>query len=255
MPAHPLASHQSHNYRALVQEWRGVAKDGGLKMRPFAKVGELPIYSIQSPEVKGDTRETIYLSSGIHGDEVGAPWGLLAWARANLKLLRSHRFLILPVLNPHGLILNTRMDQDGTDLNRSFNTVGHPLITAWESVVAGRKFSIALCLHEDYDGQGCYLYELNPDRPIIGHQILADCERILPIDRRKNIDGRRATDGLVVRRRLPDMPGHPEALVLHWRGAPLTLTFESPSEFALHDRIEVQKTFIQSALRHGLDLE
>lgn len=252
MPAHPLANHRAHDYRALVREWQALAKEAGLKMEVFARVGELPVYFLRTKDSARDTRPTIYLSAGIHGDEAAAPWGLLAWAREHVARFKTDRFLIFPVLNPHGLIMNTRTDQDGADLNRSFNVPGHPLVTAWLQVVAGREFALALCLHEDYDGQGCYLYELNPRHPVVGHAILNDCSRVLPIDRRKRIDGRAAKDGLIVRRILPEMPGHPEAIVLHLMGAPLTLTFESPSEFALHDRIEAQKTFIQSALEHGL---
>ncbi|WP_050029849.1 M14 family metallocarboxypeptidase [Verrucomicrobium sp. BvORR034] len=252
MSVHPLANHRAHDYRALVREWQALAKEAGLKMEVFARVGELPVYVLRTKDAARDARPTIYLSAGIHGDEAAAPWGLLAWARENVARFKTDRFLIFPVLNPHGLIMNTRIDQDGADLNRSFNVPGHPLITAWLRVVAGREFALALCLHEDYDGQGCYLYELNPRHPVVGHAILNDCARVLPIDQRKRIDGRAAKDGLIVRRVLPEMPGHPEAIVLHLMGTPLTLTFESPSEFSLHDRIEAQKTFIRSALEHGL---
>lgn len=252
MPVHPLANHRAHDYRALVREWQALAKEAGLKMEIFARVGELPVYVLRTRDSAKDTRPTIYLSAGIHGDEPAAPWGLLAWARENVARFKEDRYLIFPVMNPHGLILNTRHDQDGTDLNRSFNATEHPLISAWHRVVAGRQIAMGICLHEDYDGQGNYLYELNPQSPVVGNKILKDCSRVLPIDQRKRIDGRAAKGGLIVRRVLPEMPGQPEAIVLHLMGAPLTLTFESPSEFSLHDRIEAQKTFIQSALEHGL---
>lgn len=252
MTEHPLAAHRAHDYRALIREWQALVKGSGLRMKSFAKVAGLPVFWVKSPEPKGDTRPTVYISAGVHGDEPAAPWGLLEWAKENVGLLEAGRFLMFPVLNPHGLTLNTRADLEGVDLNRAFNAVGHPLIEAWREVVAPHKLALALCLHEDYDGQGSYLYELNPRSPVVGHKILAECEGVLPVDRRRRIDGRLAKDGLIVRRLAPELPGHPEAIVLHLTGAPLTLTFESPSEFALHDRIEVQKTFIRSALRHGL---
>ncbi len=46
----------------------------------------------------------------------------------------------------------------------------------------------------------------------------------------------------------------PEAIVLHQLGSPVTLTFESPSESSLLDRIAVQKQFIRSALKHELGI-
>jgi hypothetical protein len=126
-----------------------------------------------------------------------------------------------------------------------------PLIVAWREVVGDRRLALGLCLHEDYDGQGCYLYELTQRKGSIGAAILRDTARILPTDPRPRIDGRHAKDGLIIRRVMPNLPGHPEAIVLHYLGAPIALTFESPSEFCLLDRIAVQRRFIESALDHG----
>jgi hypothetical protein len=117
----------------------------------------------------------------------------------------------------------------------------------------GRKPGIGMCLHEDYDAQGCYVYELT-QQPSAGSKILQEVAKVLPIDPRPRIEGRKAKDGLILRRVLPEMPGHPEAIVLHLMGAPRTLTFETPSEFSLIDRIAAQKQFISATLRHGLGL-
>jgi hypothetical protein len=187
----------------------------------------------------------------VHGDEAAPPWALLEWAERNVKLLRKRPFLIFPALNPVGLMLNTRVDERGVDINRAFNDMNDPLIVGWRSVVGNRTLVIGLCLHEDYDGQGCYLYELTKRKGSIGAKILRETARVLPTDPRKRIDGRRANQGLIIRRVMPDLPGHPEAIVLHYLGAPIALTFESPSEFCLVDRIAVQRRFIESALDHG----
>lgn len=251
MRAHPL-QHRCHDYKLLVQRWKALAKAAGLRMKEFAKAGELPVFVIETPMPKGvEELEWLYLSSGVHGDEAAAPWGLLEWAEQNLRLLQAHPFLIFPALNPNGLVLNTRADHRGVDINRAFNSASDPLIVAWRDVLGARRLSLSLCLHEDYDGQGCYVYELTHRRGSIGDLILKDTSRIIPTETRRKIDGRAAKDGLIIRRVPPDLPGYPEAIMLHYLGAPITLTFESPSEFCLTDRVAVQRCFIESALEHG----
>lgn len=252
MPAHPT-SHRSHDYRLLMREWRKLAGEAGLRMKEFTRAAELPVFFIESPAAaKTGGAAWHYISAGVHGDEPAPPWGLLEWARDHVDLLRTHPFLLFPTLNPVGLTLNTRADYRGVDLNRAFNSESDPLITAWRAVVGERELAIALCLHEDYDGQGCYVYELTHRKDSLGQRILRDTARILPTDSRTRIDGRAAKKGLIIRRVPPDLPGYPEAIMLHYLGAPVTLTFESPSEFCLVDRIAVQRRFIESSLHHAL---
>lgn len=248
--------HRCHDYRLLVKRWKAFCRSARLKLQPFATSAEEDIFYVASGERAAAAGEPwIYISAGVHGDEAAPPWGLLAWAEEHADLLRTHPFLIFPTLNPTGLILNTRADYTGTDLNRNFNHPSEPVVAAWRKVVEGRKLAIGLCLHEDYDGQGCYLYELNGGRHILGQRILADTSRIIPPDGRRRIDGRAAKAGLIRRRVPPEMAGQPEAIVLHLLGAPITLTFESPSEFSIAERIAVQKRFLESSLKHALGLK
>jgi hypothetical protein len=243
-------THCAHHYDALVKEWAAFSRKERFQWKRFANVGDHPVYFLASAPL-ADPRDVIYLSAGLHGDEPAPPWALLEWAQENVGVLRERPFLIFPCLNPHGLINNTRMDQRGVDLNRSFNHLDHPLIASWLKVMNGRRLAIGICLHEDYDAQGCYVYELAPGRSR-AHAMLNEVAAILPIETRKKIEGRNAREGVITRRLPPEMPGHPEAIVLHLMGAPLSLTFETPSEFSLIDRIAAQKCFVTAALRHGL---
>lgn len=249
-----LTRHRSHDYALLVRNWRKLAAHAHLKISRFAVADDLPLFCVTTPSKRGDTRDTIYLSAGVHGDEPAAPWGLLEWAEENISLFSAHRFLIFPCFNPHGLMNNTRVDQRGVDINRTFHDLREPLIAAWRKTLQGHRISVSMCLHEDYDAQGCYLYELADRKQNTGSLILNDCARIIPIDPRKNIDGRRIKNGLYFRREAPELPGVPEAIALQHLGAAASLTFESPSEFSLTDRVTVQKKFIQSALHHVLGI-
>jgi hypothetical protein len=50
----------------------------------------------------------------------------------------------------------------------------------------------------------------------------------------------------------PDLPGMPEAIELWQLGCPITLTFETPSEFSFDDRVQTQAEFVSAAIRLAL---
>jgi hypothetical protein len=107
-------------------------------------------------------------------------------------------------------------------------------------------------LHEDYDGQGFYLYEIMRARPFWGESLLAAAARHITIDPRKKIDGHKAEGGLI-RRRFDrtrfDQIGYPEAIWLHEFHARRALTVESPSEFALDRRVRAHVAVLEECVR------
>jgi murein peptide amidase A len=190
----------------------------------------------------------IYLSAGIHGDEPGATEGLLAWAEMNQHRLAKLPLLIFPCVNPWGLTQNRRTDEEGFDLNRCFHNDRHPTVAAMRRVVGRRRFDAALMLHEDYDGEGVYLYEHRRSEQW-GDRILDAAATAIPREPRRLIEGRRANAGLLTPRFSPSIfkkLGHPEAIWLHLKGCTRSITFETPSEFALERRISAQSAAIQT---------
>jgi len=243
-----LPYHRAHDARHLIQRWRMLAREAGCEVRTLCTVGGLPVIVIESAAAQ-DRAPAVYLSAGVHGDEPGAAWGLLTWAEKHVKELKSGSFLIAPCLNPVGLTLNTRLDHRGIDLNRRFHDVEDVICGPWQHWIAKRAMRFGLCLHEDYDAQGIYLYELNHARQTAGHEIIARCSRVIASDLRKNIDGQRTNGGVIRRRKMPaHLPGMPEAIELHVRGCPVTLTFETPSEFDLDRRMRAQVRFVEVTL-------
>ncbi|MBE7498459.1 MAG: M14 family metallocarboxypeptidase [Verrucomicrobiaceae bacterium] len=243
-----LPLHHAHDIEQVLMRWRLLAADTGMAETVLDHAVDQPVLAYATTAAE-DGAPAIYLSTGVHGDEAGSVWGLLAWAEKNRRQLRRGAFLILPLLNPIGLRLNTRADHRGLDINRRFHLAEDPLSRAWQRWIAGRPMRAGLCLHEDYDAQGCYVYELGRQRRNVGHAILARCTKRIGMDPRRWIDGQRARDGLIRRKKMPThLPGMPEAIELHLRGCPCTLTFETPSEFALDDRAATQAAFIQAAL-------
>ena len=74
----------------------------------------------------------------------------------------------------------------------------------------------------------------------------------LPTDPREWIDGRKATNGIhrrrVDKRRFARI-GHPEAIWLHLEHSARTFTVETPSEFALEQRVAAHVAVIEEVVR------
>jgi protein MpaA len=246
-----LPLHQAHDSRTLIARWRVVARLAGLRMRVLAEVDGEKILYLESPNRRSNVA-TDYLSTGVHGDEAGSAWGLLIWAENHIQTLREGSFLIFPCFNPQGLRHNNRLDNRGLDINRRFDRLDDPITGPWQKLILERKLRIAVCLHEDYDSQGCYLYELSAAKLSISQKLMAACTQRIKADPRRVIEGSRANGGIIRRSKLPpNFTGLPEAIVLWQLGCPITLTFETPSEFSLDHRVATQASFVSAALRHA----
>lgn len=243
-----LPNHRAHDALHLIQRWGRLVDAAGCHKRVLCEVEGLPVIVIESAAAQAGA-PAAYLSSGVHGDEAGSAWGLLAWAEKHVKELKRGSFLIAPCLNPVGLVRNTRADHRGLDLNRRFHIGDDVICGPWQRWITGRAMRFGLCLHEDYDAQGTYLYELNHARNTTGHRIIERCAKVIAPDSRKTIEGQRAKGGVIRRRTLPThLPGMPEAIELHLRGCAVTLTFETPSEFDLDKRVRTHVCFVEAAM-------
>ncbi len=213
---------------------------------------------------EADPASGVYVSAGIHGDEPGSTEGLITWAEAQTPgRLRKLPLLLLPCLNPWGLVNNRRCTAADVDLNRSFHLEKKlPVIRALKALVAPYQLAASLMLHEDYDGQGVYLYEVQrpgrsrgPNVPFWGEALLTAARAHLPTDPRPKIDGRKVAAG--VHRRRIDFKrfakiGYPEAIWLHLEHSARTFTVETPSEFAMEARVDAQVAMIEETVRRAI---
>lgn len=242
-----MRTHQAHNAADVIRRWRQVARAAAMKCREVCTAEGFPVIALES---RRQSASPLYLSAGIHGDEAAPVQGLLAWAEANVARLAKGSVIIFPLLNPAGLTLNTRTDAGGIDLNRSFHLDDHPMIAGWRRIMSGRRMTLACCLHEDYDSQGTYCYELSGDPSgSAGHRMLEVTADLIARDLRPIIEGRKADRGLIRRRRVPRLPGLPEAIALFGSHASITLTLESPSEFSLDVRTRAHARWVEEAWR------
>lgn len=286
----PTVTHlRAHDYKHLIERWRAVAKKAGIPLRRLVRADGYDLYSLITPALSlpngpaltatpppGNYQPStlhhqlapasgVYVSAGIHGDEPASTEGLITWAEAQTpSRLRKLPLLLLPCLNPWGLVNNRRCTATDIDLNRSFHLEKTlPVIRALKSLVAPYQLAASLMLHEDYDGQGVYLYEVQRaaqlrDTHHWGEALLtaARTHSGIPTDPRPKVDGRKITAGIHRRRidhRRFDKIGFPEAIWLHLEHSARTFTVETPSEFAIEKRVAAQVAMIDETIRRSTE--
>lgn len=226
-----------------------VAKAAGMPLRSYGESAGHRLFWMASP-LQNECAPSIYFSAGIHGDEPAATEALVTWAENNIRILKVIRTVIFPCLNPWGLVNNSRLDAEGRDLNRCYNTADLPAITNQIKIIRNARFDLALMLHEDFDAHGMYVYEIEKRQPSWAEQMLAAGTRFIPADSRRRIEGRAARKGILRRRITPDlMPDWPEAFLLHFHHAERTFTIETPSEFLIDTRVAAHVAVLDCAVR------
>jgi hypothetical protein len=229
------------------------ARTAGFVAEQFGAIHGHPLLAYtKSSAPAATTAPTIYVSTGMHGDEPAPPWALLRMVESGLFDARA-RWHLCPLLNPTGFLHGTRENFAGVDLNRDYK---HPTTAEVTAHVAWLRrqpsYLAAFCLHEDYEATGFYLYELNPDnRPSLADVILAAAAQHLPIERAAIIDGREATAPGIIRPVNDPLlrEDWPEAIYLRHHHTTLGYTFETPSPLPLEARIAA----LAAALREALE--
>lgn len=197
--------------------------------------------------------QRIYISAGIHGDEPAGPLAVRELISRD-EWPDCADIWLCPCLNPTGFQLNKRECALGTDLNRDYRHLKTAEIAAHVAWLERQpSFDFCLCLHEDWESHGFYLYELNPDsRRGIAENIIASVRLHCPIDQSAMIDGREAHGGIIRPSLDPALrPDWPEAFYLITHKTRLSYTLESPSDFPLPLRVTALTHAVTAALAAG----
>jgi Succinylglutamate desuccinylase / Aspartoacylase family len=228
--------------RNLLREIETAAQQHGWDSEIFHEADEfkwtaLHRKPLSSPASSPTLR--VYISTGIHGDEPAGPL-------AALRLLQENKWPVhwecwlCPCLNPMGFVLNSRENPNGVDLNRDYRnpqTAETRAHIAW--LERQPSFDLYLCLHEDWESHGFYLYEQNPDnRPSLAEKIIESVKPVCPVDMSEIIEDREAHGGII----RPNLDPHArplwaEAFYLIVHKTRLGCTLEAPSDFSLPTRV------------------
>lgn len=198
-----------------------------------------------------DSRRRVYLSTGIHGDEPAGPLAVLQLLQEN-EWPGNCDLWLCPCLNPEGFRLNKRENPLGLDLNRQYlNPVAGETLAHIRWLEQQPVFDLCLCLHEDWESHGFYVYELNPDnRPSLAPEMIARVAEVCPIDLSELIEGRAARGGIIRPSIDPrERPQWPESFYLLTHKTRLSYTLEAPSDFPLLIRAASLVAAVRAALK------
>lgn len=236
----------------LAARFETAARAQKFRVDRFGEIAGCPLLAL-TKRTPGP-RPRLYLSSGIHGDEPAPPLALLELLESGFFDARANWFLV-PLLNPTGFARGTRENADGIDLNRDYKHLVSPEIRAHVTWLRHQpRFDFTLCVHEDWESTGFYLYELNPDgRPSLAEPIVNAVAPVCPIETAAIIDGRASAAAGIIRPAADPLLRElwPEAIYLRAHHTPLTYTLESPSALPLATRIAALRTAITAAIEHG----
>lgn len=232
----------------LVRQFEVAASQQGFGVEKFGEAAGCDLIALTKRAPGRLPR--IYVSAGIHGDEPAPPLALLQLLEEGFFDARAVWFLC-PLLNPAGFLRASRENADGIDLNRDYRSTRSTEILAHIAWLQRQpNFDLGLCLHEDWEATGAYLYELNPKmRPSLAEAIISEVARSHPIDPAALIDGRPASAGII----RPDSDPvtrdlWPEAIYLRAHHTDLSYTFETPSGHPLEERISAQCLALKTAV-------
>jgi protein MpaA len=195
-------------------------------------------------------RVHVYISTGIHGDEPAGPL-------AALRLLQEGAWpndaaiWLCPCLNPSGFLLKHRENSAGIDVNRDYRHFESPEARAHVDWLERQpRFDVTLCLHEDWESNGFYLYELNPDnRPSFAEKILQAVAKVCPVDTSPVIEDWPAQNGIIRPNINPaERPRWPEAMYLITHKTCQSYTLEAPSDFPMPVRVAALTAAVRAVL-------
>ncbi len=237
--------------RAVLRDVETAAQQHGWAIEPFGHQGEFNLLALHRPSSL-DSRPSsrIYLSTGIHGDEPAGPLATLGLLQEN-KWPSNAELWLCPCLNPVGFTLNRRENADGKDLNRDYRHLETAEVRAHSAWLERQpQFNLGLCLHEDWESHGFYVYELNPDnRPSLAEAIIAEVAKVCPIDLSEIIEERPAKNGIIAPNLDPlTRPQWAEAFYLIVNKTRVSYTLEAPSDFPLPARIAALTTGVNAVL-------
>ena len=241
---------------AVLHDIERAAKQHGWQLEVFHQTKDFKWLALRRAPITPDPSQPelrTYISTGIHGDEPAGPL-------AALRLLRKNQWpaqldlTLLPCLNPTGFVQNTRESGQGIDLNRDYLHLQSAEVCAHIAWLEKQpRFDLSLCLHEDWESHGFYVYELNPkNQPSLAEPIVAGVEKVCPVDPSEIIEGREAQGGIIRPNLDPySRPQWPEAFWLITHKTRLSYTLEAPSDFPLATRVNALVAGVNAALRAG----
>jgi hypothetical protein len=237
------------NPTEFTLQFDAAARKAGFRAEAYGEINghALVAYTKRTP----GSRPKVYLSAGIHGDEPAPPLALLRLIETGFFDHRCTWFLC-PMLNPTGFIQCTRENHSKVDLNRDYKGSVSSEVRAHIAWLQRQPdFDLIVCVHEDWEAQGFYLYELNPEnRPTLAGAMLEGARLACPIDPATVIDGREIAEPGIIRPVSDPLLREtwPESIYLRNFHGTLLYTTETPSVLPVEQRVATHCAVLQAAI-------
>ena len=150
---------EQYVHKKELQEFNERVEKYGKRYGDLKVIGEVEGWPIHHIVVNPKGTRTICFVAGIHGDEIGGPYGVLEFLKKQIRIPESVRLEIIPLANPTGFVKRTRENAAGIDINRQFYEQKlMPECQALWDVITNSKIELLHTLHEDLDLKTFYLY-------------------------------------------------------------------------------------------------
>ncbi len=239
--------------RAVLRAIEIAAQKHGWISEVFHDKADFKLTALRRPATAAGAAQftpCVYISAGIHGDEPAGPLAALRLLQEN-HWPANAEIILHPCLNPTGFSLNRRGNAQGIDLNRDYLDLQSAEVRAHIAWLENQpRLDLCLCLHEDWEAHGFYVYELNPDhQPSLAEAIVTGVAKVCPLDLSASIEGREAKGGIIRPNLDPhSRPQWPEAFWLLTHKTRLSYTLEAPSDFPLTVRSNALVNGVNAAL-------
>jgi hypothetical protein len=235
---------------SVLADCATAAREHGWSIEEIHPAPRLILGLVRATTSRAMRAPRVYISTGIHGDEPAGPLAVRQLLQEN-KWPENAELWVCPCLNSAGFASNRRENPEGIDLNREYLNTGVEEIRSHIGWLKRQpQFDVSLCLHEDWESHGFYVYELNPGHePSLAEAIVSRVAEVCPIDLSETIEGRPAKNGII----RPDIdprsrPQWPEAFFLITNKTQRSYTLEAPSDFALSARVAALVAGVHAAV-------
>ena len=154
-----LCSEHVHSYGEMVGEFKGLESTGRVKVVIIGQSVQgrpIPLVALFDPQTKFGTTPRLFIVARQHGTERASTEMCLALVRhfaesqapEDIALLRKITIVCVPMANPDGAENSHRVNANGVDLNRNWDTCSQPETAAIERAVKLWRPDAVMDFHE-----------------------------------------------------------------------------------------------------------
>ncbi|MFH1462888.1 MAG: M14 family metallocarboxypeptidase [Pseudomonadota bacterium] len=241
---------------SLLRGFRAQAQRRGLCVVELGRVGPFPVLLLE-PDHPVAGAPCLLLAAGFHGDEPAGCWGLLELLRgAPEELFHKANLSFLPVVNPTGLAVGRRGNDQGENPNRGYcppcddqaepSREGRILLEHLPHLLEAGRLGF-LSLHEDGEREQFYLYTYEQgEAPGAFTEALRQAEEaFFPCLPDGEVAGSPVRHGVIFR----ECDGSFEDLLFH-DGVPVAAVTETPGRRDFATRVRANRAIAEAFVRY-----